>query len=54
MKNHDQVTVPDGKKAKKPKKPEKKVTLDSIARQYMELRRLRQLISEAEAWQDNR
>lgn len=54
MKSNDQVTIPDRKKAKKRKKPAKNIHMDSIAQQYMELRRLRQQISEVESWHNAR
>lgn len=41
--------LPKPKKAKKPKKALKKPAVASIAEQYLELRRLRERLSEAEA-----
>jgi hypothetical protein len=41
-------------KSKKQKKAAKPISSARIAQQYMELRRLRERISEAEAWQASR
>ena len=43
--------LPKPRKARKPKKGLKKPAITSIAEQYLELRRLRERLSEAEALQ---
>jgi hypothetical protein len=51
MKAHSRTTVDDLPKSKKPKKALKKPTVVSITERYLELRRLRERLSEAEALQ---
>jgi hypothetical protein len=49
MKAHSRTRVDVLPKSKKPKKVLKKLTAASIAERYLELRRLRERLSEAEA-----
>jgi len=49
MKAHSRPTVDVSPKSKKPKKTLKKPTAASISERYLELRRLRARLSEAEA-----
>jgi hypothetical protein len=54
MKSNYRVTITGRERPKKQKKTSKHVALASIARRYMELRRLRERISEAESWRNAR
>jgi len=47
-------TITSRAKSKKAKKTSKRLSMASIAQRYMELRRLRERISEAESWQNAR
>jgi hypothetical protein len=49
MKARSQTTIDILPKSKKPKKASKKLAVVSIAERYLELRRLRERLSEAEA-----
>ena len=49
MKTGYRYTIADGAKSKKKKRVAKNLSSASIAQRYMELRRLRERISEAEA-----
>jgi hypothetical protein len=49
MERRDQVRVIGRQKPKKRKSPAKIITSASIARRYMELRRLRERVSEVES-----
>jgi hypothetical protein len=49
MKTHSRTTIDILPKSKKPKKALKKPAVVSITERYLELRRLRQRLSEAEA-----
>jgi hypothetical protein len=49
MKAHSRTTTDILPKSKKPKKASKKPTAVSITERYLELRRLRERLSEAEA-----
>ena len=53
MKAHSRTTVDVLPKSKKPKKALKKPATGSIAERYLELRRLRERLSEAEALQSS-
>ena len=50
MKGTYRVTISSRKKAKRRKKTTKSLATAVIAQQYMELLRLRKLVSEAELW----
>ena len=53
MKAHTRTSVEVLSKSKKPKKALKKPTAVSITERYLELRRLRERLSEAEALQSS-
>jgi hypothetical protein len=54
MKSSYRFTITNREKSKKPKKAAKNPPAASIAQRYMELRRLRERISEAESWRSPR
>lgn len=55
MKHFYKLATPmAGQKSKKQRKTARKITASSIAQRYMELRRLRERVSEIEAWRGAR
>jgi hypothetical protein len=54
MKSSYRFTITNREKSKKPKKAAKNPSPASIAQRYMELRRLRERIFEAESWRSAR
>ena len=54
MKSSCRVAVASRRKSKKQKKTIKSLSATNIAQRYMELRRLREQLAEAESWRNTR